>query len=77
MISGQSKHDLISPQGSAAGKKYKFVVTGHGKYEKIPADGEDGREFTNGESGKTQTGKSSKSYIFIQRHRAVDKSNSL
>ncbi|XP_037622257.1 non-muscle caldesmon isoform X1 [Sebastes umbrosus] len=37
-------------KGSAAGKKYKFVVTGHGKYEKIPVDGEDGREFTNGES---------------------------
>ncbi|XP_068578972.1 non-muscle caldesmon isoform X2 [Cebidichthys violaceus] len=27
-------------KSSAAGKKYKFVVTGHGKYEKIPTDGE-------------------------------------
>uniref|UniRef100_A0A8P4K7I3 Lymphocyte specific protein 1 a n=1 Tax=Dicentrarchus labrax TaxID=13489 RepID=A0A8P4K7I3_DICLA len=38
-------------KGSAAGKKYKFVITGHGKYEKIPVDDEDG-EFTNGKSGK-------------------------
>ncbi|KAM7003441.1 uncharacterized protein lsp1a [Tautogolabrus adspersus] len=39
-------------KGSAAGKKYKFVVTGHGKYEKIPVDDEDIGEFTNGQSGK-------------------------
>ncbi|XP_055011511.1 non-muscle caldesmon isoform X2 [Boleophthalmus pectinirostris] len=31
MRSGQRK-------GSTSGKKYKFVVTGHGKYEKIPVD---------------------------------------
>ncbi|XP_031135703.1 non-muscle caldesmon isoform X2 [Sander lucioperca] len=37
-------------KGSAAGKKYKFVVTGHGKYEKIPVDDENGGEFINGES---------------------------
>ncbi|XP_033935208.1 non-muscle caldesmon isoform X2 [Pseudochaenichthys georgianus] len=37
-----------SAKGSAAGKKYKFVVTGHGKYEKIPVD-EDGEEFADGE----------------------------
>ncbi|XP_030282952.1 non-muscle caldesmon isoform X2 [Sparus aurata] len=37
-------------KASAAGKKYKFVVTGHGKYEKIPVDDEDGQEFTNGKS---------------------------
>ncbi|XP_042361290.1 non-muscle caldesmon [Plectropomus leopardus] len=37
-------------KGSAAGKKYKFVVTGHGKYEKIPIDDENGGEFTNGQS---------------------------
>ncbi|XP_028285670.1 non-muscle caldesmon isoform X5 [Parambassis ranga] len=34
-------------KGSTAGKKYKFVVTGHGKYEKIPVDDEN--EF-NGKS---------------------------
>ncbi|KAM9807670.1 uncharacterized protein lsp1a [Neosynchiropus ocellatus] len=36
---------------SAGSKKYKFVVTGHGKYEKIPMD-EDGGDFSNGKSGK-------------------------
>ncbi|GAA6227692.1 non-muscle caldesmon-like [Lates japonicus] len=38
-------------KSTAAGKKYKFVVTGHGKYEKIPVDDENGGEFTNGKSG--------------------------
>uniref|UniRef100_A0AAQ4RPT3 Lymphocyte specific protein 1 a n=1 Tax=Gasterosteus aculeatus aculeatus TaxID=481459 RepID=A0AAQ4RPT3_GASAC len=33
-------------KSSAAGKKYKFVVTGHGKYEKMPVDGEDGKTAT-------------------------------
>lgn len=48
-----NKHSpCFSLQASAAGKKYKFVVTGHGKYEKIPVDDEDGQEFTNGKSGK-------------------------
>ncbi|KAM4602055.1 uncharacterized protein lsp1a isoform 2-T2 [Polymixia lowei] len=29
-----------------SGKRYKFVVTGHGKYEKIPVDDENGDDFT-------------------------------
>ncbi|CAK6978263.1 caldesmon%2C smooth muscle [Scomber scombrus] len=38
-------------KGSAGSKKYKFVVTGHGKYEKIPVDDDDDdEEFTNGKS---------------------------
>ncbi|XP_034541084.1 non-muscle caldesmon [Notolabrus celidotus] len=37
-------------KGSAAGKKYKFVITGHGKYEKIPMDDDDTEEFSNGKS---------------------------
>ncbi|XP_042266918.1 non-muscle caldesmon isoform X2 [Thunnus maccoyii] len=37
-------------KGSAASKKYKFVVTGHGKYEKIPVGDENEGEFTNGKS---------------------------
>lgn len=49
----QTEHCVLFPQGSAAGKKYKFVVTGHGKYEKIPVDDENEGEFTNGKSGKT------------------------
>ncbi|KAK2842805.1 hypothetical protein Q5P01_013005 [Channa striata] len=40
----------LRSKGSAGSKKYKFVVTGHGKYEKIPVDDE-GEEFTNGKSG--------------------------
>ncbi|TNN48814.1 Lymphocyte-specific protein 1 [Liparis tanakae] len=49
--------DSESPRakGSAARKKYKFVVTGHGKYEKLPTDGENGREFTDGDSADPQT----------------------
>ncbi|KAI4799246.1 hypothetical protein KUCAC02_017072 [Chaenocephalus aceratus] len=46
--------DVRPGEGSAAGKKYKFVVTGHGKYEKIPVD-EDGEEFADGEDGETRT----------------------
>ncbi|XP_026167116.1 non-muscle caldesmon isoform X2 [Mastacembelus armatus] len=38
-------------KASAAGKKYKFVITGHGKYEKIPVEDETEGEFTNGKSG--------------------------
>lgn len=34
-------------KNATGGKKYKFVVTGHGKYEKIPVDAEDGGEFAN------------------------------
>lgn len=34
-------------RGSTFGKKYKFVVTGHGKYEKIPVDDETEGEFAN------------------------------
>uniref|UniRef100_UPI0037E939D3 non-muscle caldesmon isoform X2 n=1 Tax=Semicossyphus pulcher TaxID=241346 RepID=UPI0037E939D3 len=37
-------------KGSVVGKKYKFVVTGHGKYEKIPVEDEDTGEFSNGKS---------------------------
>ncbi|KAK2880582.1 non-muscle caldesmon isoform X2 [Channa argus] len=37
-------------KGSTGSKKYKFVVTGHGKYEKIPVDDTNGEEFTNGKS---------------------------
>lgn len=37
-------------KGSAASKKYKFVVTGHGKYEKMSVDDESEGDFTNGKS---------------------------
>ncbi|XP_033489995.1 uncharacterized protein lsp1a isoform X1 [Epinephelus lanceolatus] len=50
IIGDSTERPRQRPKGSAAGKKYKFVVTGHGKYEKIPVDDENGGEFTNGES---------------------------
>ncbi|XP_035012969.1 non-muscle caldesmon [Hippoglossus stenolepis] len=37
-------------KGSPAGKKYKFIVTGHGKYNKIPMDDKSGGEFMNKQS---------------------------
>uniref|UniRef100_UPI003AADCAD7 uncharacterized protein lsp1a n=1 Tax=Centroberyx gerrardi TaxID=166262 RepID=UPI003AADCAD7 len=37
-------------RGSASGKRYKFIVTGHGKYEKISIDDENEDEFTDGKS---------------------------
>lgn len=39
---------LVSLQASATAKKYKFVVTGHGKYEKIAVDD----HMANGKSGE-------------------------
>uniref|UniRef100_A0A4W5N166 Lymphocyte specific protein 1 a n=1 Tax=Hucho hucho TaxID=62062 RepID=A0A4W5N166_9TELE len=40
-------------KGNASGKKYKFVMTAHGKYEKIPVDDDDDEnmdEYTNGKA---------------------------
>ncbi|KAJ8417082.1 hypothetical protein AAFF_G00283090 [Aldrovandia affinis] len=38
-------------KGTPSGKRYKFVVTGHGKYEKIPVnEGEYDSEYMNGKS---------------------------
>ncbi|XP_038855193.1 non-muscle caldesmon-like isoform X1 [Salvelinus namaycush] len=39
-------------KGNASGKKYKFVMTAHGKYEKIPVDDDDENmdEYTNGKA---------------------------
>lgn len=39
-------------QESSSGKRYKFVVTGHGKYEKVSADS-DCSEDANCQPGKT------------------------
>lgn len=51
-------------QGTPSGKRYKFVVTGHGKYEKIPVD-ENGDEYTNanGKSGEKSCFKGSHSWL--------------
>ncbi|XP_036431742.1 non-muscle caldesmon isoform X2 [Colossoma macropomum] len=37
-------------KGTSAGKRYKFVVTGHGKYEKISIDDDDYNDYPNGKS---------------------------
>ncbi|XP_062404434.1 non-muscle caldesmon isoform X2 [Sardina pilchardus] len=40
-------------KGNPSGKRYKFIVTGHGKYEKIPVDDEeDYCDFSNGKTGE-------------------------
>lgn len=38
----------LGAKGTPSGKRYKFIVTGHGKYEKIPVDDESAEEYTNG-----------------------------
>ncbi|XP_041705479.1 non-muscle caldesmon isoform X2 [Coregonus clupeaformis] len=37
-------------KGNPSGKKYKFVMTAHGKYEKIPVDDENMDGYTNGKA---------------------------
>ncbi|XP_029904552.1 lymphocyte-specific protein 1-like [Myripristis murdjan] len=36
-----SRDAATTPAGSSSGKRYKFMVTGHGKYEKISVDDDD------------------------------------
>lgn len=43
--------ETVDFQDSSPCKRYRFVVTGHGKYEKVSTDG---CEDTNGQSGKTK-----------------------
>ncbi|RXN20210.1 non-muscle caldesmon-like isoform X1 [Labeo rohita] len=40
----------LGGKGSSSGKRYKFVVTGHGKYEKISSDGDHYSVYPNGKS---------------------------
>lgn len=42
---------LIKFQESPGGKKHKFVVTGHGKYEKVSVN-QDGNDDANCQTGK-------------------------
>lgn len=44
---------LLYFQGSSLGKRYKYVVTGHGKYEKIPTDGDHYSVYPNEKSSET------------------------
>ncbi|KAK0141247.1 Caldesmon [Merluccius polli] len=47
--------DSLSPgrggKGSSPGKRYRFVVAGHGKYEKVAVDDNDYSEYDNYQSG--------------------------
>lgn len=47
--------ESVEFQEGSACKRYRFVVTGHGKYEKVPVEG---CEDTNSPSGKTRNFKS-------------------
>ncbi|XP_029624275.1 caldesmon, smooth muscle isoform X1 [Salmo trutta] len=40
-------------KGASSGKKYKFVMMAHGKYEKVAIGDDDYNEHTNGKSSKT------------------------
>ncbi|TRY81701.1 hypothetical protein DNTS_026012, partial [Danionella cerebrum] len=40
----------LGGKSSSSGKQFKYVVTGHGKYEKIPSDGDHYSLFPNGKS---------------------------
>ncbi|XP_073687531.1 uncharacterized protein lsp1a isoform X2 [Garra rufa] len=42
----------LGGKGSSSGKQYKFVVTGHGKYEKISKTGDHYSAYPNGKSGE-------------------------
>ncbi|KAK2867462.1 hypothetical protein Q8A67_025579 [Cirrhinus molitorella] len=42
----------LGGKGSSSGKRYKFVVTGHGKYEKISTDGDHYSVYPNGKSSE-------------------------
>ncbi|XP_018621020.1 non-muscle caldesmon isoform X1 [Scleropages formosus] len=45
-------------KGTPSGKRYKFIVTGHGKYEKIPVSDDNHSEYTNGKSANIYHGDS-------------------
>ncbi|XP_027029180.2 non-muscle caldesmon isoform X4 [Tachysurus fulvidraco] len=49
-IIGEGSATGQSGKGTSSGKRYKFVVTGHGKYEKIPIDDDHYSDYPNGKS---------------------------
>ncbi|KAK1788914.1 hypothetical protein P4O66_015827 [Electrophorus voltai] len=55
IIGEASAAGCISPagKGTSSSKRYKFVVTGHGKYEKISIDDDHYSDYSNGKSGRT------------------------
>lgn len=51
MMDNASLTENVDFQEGSTCKRYRFVVTGHGKYEKVPVEG---CEDTNSPSGKTR-----------------------
>ncbi|KAI7811734.1 non-muscle caldesmon [Triplophysa rosa] len=49
-VIGEAEKSGLGGKGSSSGKRYKFVVTGHGKYEKISIDGDHYIVYPNGKS---------------------------
>ncbi|KAI1903964.1 hypothetical protein AGOR_G00000820 [Albula goreensis] len=50
---GSSERSGSGVKGTPSGKRYKFVVTGHGKYEKILVNDAEYDEYMNGKSSKS------------------------
>ncbi|RXM31772.1 Caldesmon, smooth muscle [Acipenser ruthenus] len=44
---GSSKNTPSKPSSTPSGKRYKFIVSGHGKYEKVPISDDNHAEYTN------------------------------
>ncbi|XP_055790573.1 non-muscle caldesmon-like isoform X1 [Salvelinus fontinalis] len=50
-IIGETSPGRLGAKGNPSGKRYKFVMTAHGKYEKIPVDDDEYMdEYTNGKA---------------------------
>ncbi|XP_023998860.1 lymphocyte-specific protein 1-like [Salvelinus sp. IW2-2015] len=47
---GDSSPSGRAGKGASSGKKYKFVMMAHGKYEKVAVGDDDYNEHTNGKS---------------------------
>ncbi|KAG2462485.1 LSP1 protein, partial [Polypterus senegalus] len=45
-----SKSSPSKPASTPSGKRYKFIVTGHGKYEKVPVSDDQSMSYANGKS---------------------------
>ncbi|CDQ61772.1 unnamed protein product [Oncorhynchus mykiss] len=51
-IIGETSPGRLGAKGNPSGKRYKFVMTAHGKYAKIPVDDDEYMdEYTNGKAG--------------------------
>ncbi|KAJ8249109.1 hypothetical protein GJAV_G00231260 [Gymnothorax javanicus] len=59
------------PKGTPSGKRYKFVVTGHGKYEKILVDDGEYEAYVNGKSSKRPGTHTFTICVFMKAHNCV------